>query len=113
MPKTKIAGKLFSRRHTTLGSKHAKVVCDLAVKFAEIKKISPGIIKIGLQTKTPRIKIMLMQGGVLIKIASHATAQDIRLYLNNPTPQFTQSLENTLRKNLKNTIVINGTKRVS
>lgn len=105
--KGKVAGKLFSRRHTTLGSKLAKDICSHAAKFPQIKKISPGIIRIGLRTKAPRVKLTTMQGGILVSVISHATAQHIRIYTDEPIKPTIEKLVAAFEKTLSNCTIIN------
>lgn len=79
--KGKVAGKKFSRRHTTTSSKESELVCRIAAKIGGVKKIVPGMIKTGLHTKIPKIKFMYLQGGVIAKVVSNVTAQDVRIYV--------------------------------
>ncbi|MBL7057899.1 hypothetical protein ISS03_01035 [Patescibacteria group bacterium] len=105
--KGKVAGKKFSRRHTTVSSKEAELVCMLACVMSEVKNIVPGIIKTGLSTKKPRIKFMAMQGGILVKIASNATAQDVRIYIGENLKEVSLELERVLLKEVQNIVIDN------
>lgn len=88
-----VAGKKFSRRHTTVATDLAKRVCELAVVLMGVKKITPGYIKTGLSNRVLRVVFWPMTGGVLIKVVAAASAQEIRVYGSDPPKDLAENLQ--------------------
>lgn len=79
-----IAGGKLAPSHTTTIPMAAKVV-DTLKAIPEITKISLGIINPGVSPARhgSRVRILDIQGGILLKIRGSTSVQEIRLYGSN------------------------------
>lgn len=75
----KRAGGKFSGNHTTL-TDLAAILADIAVKLPDVRKISPGFIRMNEGTGRAERRVKFIDkdgGGVLLKIRQNCSVQEV------------------------------------
>ena len=75
----KLGGK-YGGSHTTV-IPLAEKVCDLACSLPQVSKIIPSFIKSGLKTGKRRVKIIDLNGNILLSIRDNMAHQEVIVYI--------------------------------
>lgn len=77
-------GKKFLGTHTTYTDLAARVA-DVAVRLADVRGVSPGVVKNGSGTSggSQRVKFADMPGFLLLTVRQSSSVQELRVYCSD------------------------------